>query len=39
MGGGNVETNLLMHKAQAEKKKILFIAQIIKKLMESKNHT
>ena len=38
MGGGKVETNLLMHKAQA-KKKILFIAQIIKKLMESKNHT
>ena len=30
VGGGNVEANILMHKAQAEKKKILFIAQIIK---------
>ena len=40
MGGGNVEANLLMHKAQAEKKKkkALFITQIIKKLIKSKNH-
>ena len=37
-GGGNVEANLLMHKAQAEKKKALFITQIIKKLIKSKNH-
>ena len=38
MGGGNVEANLLMHKAQAKKKKALFITQIIKKLIKSKNH-
>ena len=38
VGGGNVEANLLMHKAQAEKKKTLFITQIIKKLIKSKNH-
>ena len=38
VGGGNVEANLLMHKAQAGKKKALFIAQIIKKLIKSKNH-
>ena len=41
MGGGNVEANLLMHKAQAQKKKkkkALFITQIIKKLIKSKNH-
>ena len=39
MGRGNVEANLLMHKAQAEKKKkALFITQIIKKLIKSKNH-